>query len=176
MAFPRKRRKMSSGEARQFFDNMYARGEAEKQAAAEAFLKTPAGELARQEFNRKQLEKLKGNPKRRTRKKAASHVSTGKRRVSGLTIVKRRPPLRKRSGVASKVTRAKRNPTLTHSSHISQHFVNSIIRDFDMKRYSLDELIEIHKKYKGKGGAVRNGIAEAAKQLAMNKGAKLIRK
>jgi hypothetical protein len=105
----------------------------------------------------------KKNPKHRKR---AKRLSTGKRRVSGLTIVKKR----------RKVTRAKRNPILHHSSHISQHFVNSIIRDFDMKRYSTDELIEIYKTHKGKGGAVRNGIAEAAKQLALNKGAKFVRK
>jgi hypothetical protein len=66
MAFPRKK-KMTHGEARIMFDNMYAREEAKREAAAEAFLRTPAGELARQEFNRKTLERLKKNPATETR-------------------------------------------------------------------------------------------------------------
>lgn len=72
MAFPRKKRKMTHDEARKMFDNMYAREEAKREAAAEAFLRTPAGELARQEFNRKTLERLrlKKNPATETRELA----------------------------------------------------------------------------------------------------------
>jgi hypothetical protein len=64
MAFPPKKRKMTHGEARQMFDNIYAREEAKREAAAEAFLRTPAGELGRQEFNRATVERLraKKNP------------------------------------------------------------------------------------------------------------------
>lgn len=58
----RKKRKMTTGEARQMFDNMYSRDERKREAAAEAFLRTPAGELARQKRN---AETVRKNPRRK---------------------------------------------------------------------------------------------------------------
>lgn len=57
----KKRRYLSHTEARALFDRMYEAKEREH----EAHLRTPEGERERQEFNRRQLERLRGNPRRR---------------------------------------------------------------------------------------------------------------
>lgn len=56
----KKRRYLSHTEARAMFDRMYEAKERE----AEAHLRTPEGEAERQEFNRRQLERLRRNPSR----------------------------------------------------------------------------------------------------------------
>jgi hypothetical protein len=45
------RKKMTSGEARQFFDRMYEQGDRDRQAKSEAALRTPEGEAGRQARN-----------------------------------------------------------------------------------------------------------------------------
>jgi hypothetical protein len=56
----KKKRFASPSEAREIFDRMYARGEAER----EAHLRKPEGEAERQEFNRRMRERLKKNPRK----------------------------------------------------------------------------------------------------------------
>lgn len=54
-----KRRMMTSGEARQFFDRMYEREDRDRQAKSEAYLKTPEGEAKRQADNAAMMARLR---------------------------------------------------------------------------------------------------------------------
>lgn len=80
-----------------------------------------------------------------------------------------------------KVTRVKRNPHRTVPPIKKQRALTnddlwSAVRGLGMFRKSIDELITLYNEHKGKEAFASKVIAEAAKQVAVTKGAKVKRK
>ena len=98
----KKQRYLSPKQSREFFDAMYERDERAKEAAHEAFLRTPEGEAWRQEQNKKRLEAFKKNPSRKRH-------GVAKRKARKLVVRSVAAP-KKRMRKRRKITRVRKNP------------------------------------------------------------------
>lgn len=143
-----KKRKATPAEARRIFDAMYERGEAE----SEAYLRTPEGQAASRKRNEDTLARLRA--KRLRKNPADKDLQKQRRRNQRAT--------KKRSTVAARV--------------YDNSDLNAAARGVGMWRMSVDELIALHNEHKDKEMFASKVIAEAARQVAISKGARMVRK